>query len=262
MSRPEPPRSPQLVALASSANSTTISTFNAQTNPNPERMTLTISRFVHQQRLQGMDEKGHDDATNTMNRRKDAMTNMNTAEHTINVTHAVADSPVGVLTITVADGAITGIYFPEHSHPPDPTRLGLRVQIDQAADAGADPAAISAFEMATTQLGEYFAGERTEFNLPLRPEGNAFQQKVWALLREIPYGQTRSYGDLAQQLGDPGLARAVGAANGRNPISIIVPCHRVVGANGNLVGYAGGLGIKRFLLALEESAESRAGKLF
>lgn len=166
----------------------------------------------------------------------------------MNVTHSIIDSPIGPLTLVADDDALTGIYFEEHSHQPDPAGFGVRN----------DPR----FADIVRQLREYFAGERTEFAIVLRPLGNPFQQSVWALLRDIPYGQTRTYGQLAAQLGDSGLARAVGSANGRNPISVIVPCHRVVGANGNLVGYAGGLDRKRFLLGLEESAESRAGKLF
>lgn len=164
------------------------------------------------------------------------------------IAHSIIESPVGPLTLVGTDGHLTGVYFSEHSHLPDPDGFGPRT------DAG--------FENATRQLAEYFAGDRTSFDVPLAPVGNAFQQKVWALLRRIPYGQTRTYGQLAAELGDPGLARAVGTANGRNPLSVIVPCHRVVGADGNLTGYAGGLERKRFLLALEELPDARAEKLF
>ena len=109
------------------------------------------------------------------------------------------------------------------------------------------------------QLVEYFAGERTSFDLPLAPTGSDFQQKVWAALRTIPYGDTWSYGRLAEAIGQPGAARAVGLANGRNPISIVVPCHRVVGSSGKLTGYAGGVERKAFLLDLERgSAEQPA----
>ncbi|MBM3673690.1 MAG: methylated-DNA--[protein]-cysteine S-methyltransferase [Actinobacteria bacterium] len=101
------------------------------------------------------------------------------------------------------------------------------------------------------QLDEYFAGERTEFELALAPEGTPFQLEVWEALRAIPYGETISYGELASRVGRPGAARAVGAANGRNPLSIVVPCHRVIGANGTLTGFGGGLGWKRCLLELE-----------
>lgn len=164
------------------------------------------------------------------------------------VTHSTIDSPIGPLTLVGDSDALTGIYFSEHTHQPDPRSFGPR-------DDGR-------FDDVTRELGQYFAGERTTFDVVLRPAGNAFQQRVWALLRQIPYGQTRTYGQLATELGDPGLARAVGSANGRNPISVIVPCHRVVGANGNLVGYAGGLERKRFLLGLEELPGSRGEKLF
>ena len=107
------------------------------------------------------------------------------------------------------------------------------------------------FDDVRAQLNEYFAGTRREFSLPLHPRGSGFQQRVWAGLREIPYGETTSYGELAASIGAPGSARAVGLANGQNPISIIVPCHRVIGADGSLTGYGGGLPAKRFLLALE-----------
>lgn len=108
------------------------------------------------------------------------------------------------------------------------------------------------------QLGEYFAGERRSFALPLDPQGSPFQQQVWLGLREIPYGETLSYGALAAKLGKPSAARAVGLANGRNPLSIVVPCHRVIGAGGKLTGFAGGLTAKETLLRLE-SLRSQAG---
>ncbi len=104
---------------------------------------------------------------------------------------------------------------------------------------------------AELQLGEYFAGTRKEFSLPLDFTGTQFQRSVWAALLTIPYGETRSYGDIARQIGKPAAVRAVGAANGRNPLSIVAPCHRVVGSTGKLVGFAGGLGTKAFLLTLE-----------
>ena len=143
---------------------------------------------------------------------------------------------------------VSSVMTSSQKHAPDPAELG-----DRDDDAGAE---------AVRQLTEYFARERMEVDLPLAPRGDAFKQRVWALLREIPYGQTRSYGDLARALGDVNLSQAVGFANGRNPIAIIVPCHRVIGADGSLVGYAGGLDRKRFLLALEESEETRSQRLF
>lgn len=105
-----------------------------------------------------------------------------------------------------------------------------------------------------TELEEYFSGQRREFTLPLRPQGTAFQEKIWALLREIPYGQTATYGALARKAGSPKGARAVGMACNRNPIAILIPCHRVVGSTGGLTGYAGGLDFKRALLELEGAA--------
>lgn len=116
------------------------------------------------------------------------------------------------------------------------------------ADIAAEP---SAFRDVADQLAAYFAGELTEFDLALDPSGTPFQLTVWAALRTIPYGQTRSYADIARQIGSPTASRAVGLANGRNPISIIVPCHRVIGANGSLTGYGGGIERKRALLDLE-----------
>lgn len=164
------------------------------------------------------------------------------------ITHTTIGSPVGEITLVGDEGGLTGVYFTEHTRRPPASDFGAR------DDAG--------FAEAVRQLGEYFAGTRKAFDLPLNPHGDEFQKKVWMLLRNIPYGQTRSYGELAAELGDPNLARAVGAANGKNPLSIVVPCHRVVGADGRLTGYAGGLERKAFLLELEESLEVKAGKLF
>jgi methylated-DNA-[protein]-cysteine S-methyltransferase len=164
------------------------------------------------------------------------------------VRHAVFDSPVGELTAVGTAEGLRALYFDAHKRRPTGETFGER---DDAAFAGV-----------RAQLGEYFAGSRREFDLDLAPVGDGFQRKVWALLAQIPYGETRSYGDLALALGDKNLARAVGAANGQNPLSIVVPCHRVVGADGSLTGYAGGLERKRFLLALEESDETRASRLF
>jgi methylated-DNA-[protein]-cysteine S-methyltransferase len=167
---------------------------------------------------------------------------------TMNVRHTTIDSPVGELTVVAEDGALLGLYYPGHKRRPAEGTFG------EYTDEG--------FEDVRAQLGEYFAGTRRTFDLPLAPRGTEFDRSVWQLLTEIPFGETRTYGDLAKRLGDPGLAQAVGAANGRNPISIIVPCHRVVGANGNLTGYAGGLDRKRNLLELEEPVADTAGRLF
>ncbi len=149
--------------------------------------------------------------------------------------HAVMDSPIGPITLVGAGGALTGLYMAEHRYAP--ASFGSR---DDAALADA-----------VAQLTEYFAGTRTEFDLELAPTGTPFQRQVWAALREVPYGETTTYGELAATIGRPTASRAVGHANGHNPISIVVPCHRVVGTSGSLTGYGGGLPRKRFLLALE-----------
>lgn len=154
--------------------------------------------------------------------------------------HRIIDSPVGPLTLVVDDaGALAALYTAGQKHLPDATGLGVRDDTI-AADAVA-------------QLGEYFAGERTTFDVALAPRGTAFQQEVWAALAAIPAGETRTYGEVASALGRPGASRAVGAATGRNPISIIVPCHRLVGSSGALTGYAGGVERKRWLLDHEAS---------
>ena len=149
-------------------------------------------------------------------------------------------SPVGELALLGDGEALTGLYMTDHRHRP-PLPPGARR--DDAAFAGA-----------RRQLGEYFAGERTEFELPVRMEGTPFQRAVWRALLEIGYGETISYGELARRIGRPDASRAVGLANGRNPISIVVPCHRVIGSSGALTGYGGGLERKRFLLDLESPA--------
>jgi methylated-DNA-[protein]-cysteine S-methyltransferase len=154
-------------------------------------------------------------------------------------THTTVDSPIGELTLVAEHGRLIGLYFPHHWYKPDPARLGTR------DDAG--------FDEAKRQLAEYFTGERRRFDLPLDARGDAFQRRVWTLIERIPYGKTTTYGDLARELGDPALAKDVGAAVGRNPLCVLVPCHRVVGNHGQLTGYAGGLRRKRYLLDLETS---------
>jgi len=157
-------------------------------------------------------------------------------------THTVVSSPVGPLTIVAAGGALAGLYMSEQRHLPAPETFG-------DPDAGQDA---ELFAEASRQLEQYFDGERTEFDLRLTLHGTAFQRRVWTALRGIPYGQTISYGQLADRLGQPSASRAVGLANGKNPISIIVPCHRVVGADGSLTGYGGGIERKHYLLAHEQ----------
>ena len=164
------------------------------------------------------------------------------------VTHTTVDSPVGELTVVAEDGRLTGVYYPHHWYRPDPATFGQR------AEAG--------FGEVQRQLADYFAGRRERFDLPVNARGDEFQCRVWELIGRIPYGQTRTYGDLARELGDGTLAKDVGAAVGRNPLCVIVPCHRVVGKDGKLTGYAGGLARKRFLLQLEDPAGRDSGKLF
>lgn len=162
--------------------------------------------------------------------------------------HALIDSPVGALTISAAGDALTGIYFEGHRHPPRPDKLGRRLDDDpDNVDNPNDPLV----ERVREQFTEYFAGSRTVFDLPLAPLGEPFQLRVWQRLRQIPFGERTTYGTIATEFGDPRLARAVGAAVGRNPISIVIPCHRVVASTGALTGFAGGLNTKAKLLALE-----------
>ncbi len=168
------------------------------------------------------------------------------------IAHVVFDSPLGPLTAVANDAGLSAVYMAQHRRRPGWETFGARVE------AAASPV----LSATVGQLGEYFAGERREFSVPLAPAGSPFQQRVWQTLREIPYGEMRSYGELARTLGDKSLAQAVGTANGRNPISIIVPCHRVVGADGSLVGYAGGLERKQFLLELENPSWARTEALF
>jgi methylated-DNA-[protein]-cysteine S-methyltransferase len=145
----------------------------------------------------------------------------------------VVDSPIGPLTLTAQGGALTAIDF------------------GAADDLGSGGPIDPVLAEAARQLAAYFAGELREFDLPLRPSGTPFQVTVWEALRRIPYGGTTTYGELARRIGRPTAARAVGRANGQNPLPIVVPCHRVIGADGTLTGYAGGLDIKAALLAVE-----------
>lgn len=152
-------------------------------------------------------------------------------------------SPVGELLLTSSDAAITGIYFPGRDRK---RKRGT----DWVEDNGKGPAG-ALLARARQQLTEYFAGGRTTFDLPLEPGGTPFQRRVWDALRAIPYGTTTSYGEIARRLGDGHATRAVGAANGQNPIPIVVPCHRVIGSRGELTGFGGGLERKRWLLEHE-----------
>ena len=153
------------------------------------------------------------------------------------------ESPVGELLLTADDKALTGIYF-------DDGRDHHVIEDDWK-----ERATLPVLKDARQQLEEYFAGRREEFDLPLAPKGTPFQRRVWKALERIPYGETQSYGEIARKIGKPKAVRAVGAANGANPLSVVVPCHRVIGTDGSLTGYGGGLPRKRALLALEHRAE-------
>lgn len=154
--------------------------------------------------------------------------------------HTVIDSPYGPLTLVATDGVLSALYMSEQRHRPPQGTFG---EVDARPFGGV-----------IDQLDEYFAGERTEFDVSLRLDGTPFQRGVWEQLRAIPYGETRSYGQLADALGKSGASRAVGLANGKNPVSIIVPCHRVIGSTGSLTGYGGGLDRKQRLLVFEGAA--------
>lgn len=153
--------------------------------------------------------------------------------------HIFIDTPVGKIGIAADDAAITRVFFSDGSSPGGSREMKTPL-LDRAA----------------LQLREYFDGRRREFDLPLSPRGTEFQRKVWDALTKIPHGQTRTYGQIAASVGNPKASRAVGGANNRNPIAIVIPCHRVVGANGSMVGYAFGTEIKERLLELEKAGRT------
>jgi methylated-DNA-[protein]-cysteine S-methyltransferase len=156
--------------------------------------------------------------------------------------HVILPSPIGPLTLVAEAGQLTALYLDSQRHRPDEDTLG------EPGNPGAAP-----FAAAARQLGDYFAGQLTDFDLPLAPAGTDFQRQVWAALRTISYGQTWSYAQVAEKIGRASAVRAVGLANGKNPISVVIPCHRVIGSDGSLTGYGGGLDRKRFLLDLESA---------
>lgn len=170
------------------------------------------------------------------------MTGMTSGSGAARRAHMFIDSPVGTLILVATDGVLSGLLMVDQRHRPAAAVFGEH-----------DP---TPFPAVIDQLRAYFAGERTTFDLRLAAVGTPFQHAVWAAVRRIPYGQTASYGQIAERIGRPGASRAVGASNGANPIGIIVPCHRVVGANGSLTGYGGGLERKQFLLDLESAGPS------
>ncbi len=165
----------------------------------------------------------------------------------MSLTYTRLPTPLGELVLTASDTALTGVYFPTSRRGPPPTHSAGWVEDDGRG------AASELLARVRQQLTEYFARTRTAFDLPLEALGSAFEHRVWNALRTIPYGATMSYSELARRLGDVSVTRAVGAANGKNPIPIIIPCHRVVGAKGELTGFGGGLARKRWLLEHEGS---------
>ncbi|MCX4528887.1 MULTISPECIES: methylated-DNA--[protein]-cysteine S-methyltransferase [unclassified Streptomyces] len=167
---------------------------------------------------------------------------MNSTQHK---RHTVVDSPYGPLTLVASDGLLCGLYMTGQRHRPAEESFGERVAATE------EP-----FPEVVRQLGSYFAGELTEFTVPVRLEGTQFQRSVWEQLVRIPYGETWSYGELAAKLGKPNASRAVGLANGKNPVGIIVPCHRVIGASGGMTGYGGGIDRKVRLLEFEAAGRA------
>ncbi len=171
------------------------------------------------------------------------------------LTTTIRDTPVGDLTLVVSERGVRALLWGEELDKRFRAFIGADpADLEVVDEDGADGDLHPVLTMAVEQLREYFAGDRHDFDLPLDPIGTPFQQRAWHVLRAIPYGETISYGEQARRLGDEKLARAAGAANGRNPISIIVPCHRVVGSTGKLTGFGGGLGNKDWLLRHESNA--------
>jgi methylated-DNA-[protein]-cysteine S-methyltransferase len=158
--------------------------------------------------------------------------------HVTDFCHRWVDTSIGRLLVVASQAGLRAITFERNGRPADPPERS-------------HPVGGGALDEAARQLADYFKRRRRRFDLPLDPAGTPFQRRVWEALRKIPYGETRSYGEIAREIGRPDAMRAVGAANGANPLPIVVPCHRVVGADGSLTGFGGGLDVKRFLLELE-----------
>lgn len=165
--------------------------------------------------------------------------------------HAYIDTELGGMLLVAHDDALTGAYFEGQKYPPAADAIGDVVSIEEDR----------LLAQAATEMCAYLAGERDSFDVPIAPQGDEFSQRVWQILLRIPYGETVTYGAIADELGSKGLSQRVGQSVGHNPLSVIVPCHRVLGADGSLTGYAG-LDRKRALLALEEPDASEAGRLF
>jgi len=170
----------------------------------------------------------------------------------MNQVEARVSSPIGILRLIANEAGLIGLYMARHVREPAPSELEV-VELE--------PPSHPILREAATQLAEYFAGTRRAFSVPLAASGTEFQLRVWRALGEIGYGETCSYGQLAQAIGQPSASRAVGAANGRNPISIVVPCHRVIGSDGSLTGYGGGEWNKRWLLDHESVVAGRTLRL-
>jgi len=158
------------------------------------------------------------------------------------------DTPIGTLTLVASDDGVSRVLFDGQT----PGQVGLASDLPVIDD---DPVLLAA----EAQIHEYFAGDRKDFDLPLDLHGTEFQVEAWRALASVPYGETTSYGEQAERIGRPGAFRAVGAANGKNPVPIILPCHRIVGANGSLTGFAGGLELKQWLLSMEQNQQSFPG---
>lgn len=201
----------------------------------------------------------------------------------MSIRHGYATTRLGELLLVAEDDALTGVYFPGHTYPPDADMIGERVPVDTGeidtgvsddvssdvgvgahshSDAGSPAARDPLLAQAADELRQYLAGARQEFDVPISTAGDPLSEEVWQRLLEIPYGETTTYGAIAAALGRRELAQRVGQCVGHNPISIIIPCHRVLGADGSLTGYAGGLDRKRALLDLEEPEEAKLSRLF
>jgi len=172
-----------------------------------------------------------------------------------NESYLTYEAPIGKVYLTSDGKHLTALKFSAPDSPPDTDSPDA--DSPGTNTSGTDPTD-AVIEMAVKQLDEYFAGKRREFDLPISPHGTEFQRRVWQSLLTIPYGETRSYGQVAQMIGNPKACRAVGMANNRNPISIIIPCHRVIGSGGELTGYGGGLEAKQKLLELEKDPPMRS----
>lgn len=166
--------------------------------------------------------------------------------------HAYIDTELGGMLLVAHDDALSGAYFEGQKYPPAADAIGEAVSLEEDR----------LLAQAAAEMRAYLTGERRSFDVPIAPQGDEFSQRVWQILLRIPYGTTVTYGAIADELGSKGLSQRVGQSVGHNPLSVIVPCHRVLGADGSLTGYAGGLDRKRALLSLEEPDAADAGRLF